>query len=550
MAKIADAAKLLRGQKLACLAGAGVSRASGLPIANDLTDAILAKIGATKREATALRSARMPFELFIETLLIFSELSPIYRIYRGGAPCAFHELAARWAQAGRLISVVTPNFDNLFEQAFRQHSVAYQRVWREAHFKNWAPRQGRLPLLKVHGSAHDDVSLGITIRRVSGRQGVELREALLRSAFSNVGADMLLVVGYSGSDKFDITPILGRLRNSAPPVVLVSHDRSAGTAATISNIRGNRKAGPFAVFDGYIVECDTDQLIRALGVGARTFVQRHDFLKNVDQWYQAALQWHDPALREYTLAALMQSAARPDLARPYFISCQSQSISAELKARASIGEARSGRDLGHFAEAVSAARRGYRLAARCGVPRLRAVASLELGILAADNKNSVSALRFYKRAEREARKAKAQDIVGIALGNSAIVLKNLGGPIRLKRALRNHQEALDIAISAGDKRSEGRTLGNIGNVYSAMGDETNAITYFRWAHEVAVLLGDAYHEAIWLANEGNELFKSNPRGATAKVERAKRIFAKLKSKSRVQDCDQYLKDFRRNRRKP
>lgn len=116
-------------------------------------------------------------------------------------------------------------------------------------------------------------------------------------------------------------------------------------------------------------------------------------------------------------------------------------------------QARALRDIGQLSEAKSKAHQALRNLTEAEPARLRFVAWLELGILAADEGRHAAALRYYRSAERRAREIDAPDIVGIALGNAAIVRKALGG--RRRRALKDYQEALLVAQSTGDKRSEG-----------------------------------------------------------------------------------------------
>lgn len=544
---IAEVAALLGGRRLVVLAGAGVSRASGLPIVLDLTDAILARLGCLCSEREALRAAQVPFELFIETLTIFSDVIPLYEIYAGGRPGTFHQLCGKMAQSGRLAAILTTNFDDLFERALSDVGIELDVVFLEEQFFSWRPGDTGIPVLKVHGSIVDVDSLGITIRRVAGQRGVAARDALLRTGLQETGADAFLVAGYSGSDKFDLTPILRRLGASAPELALIWHTTGLAGAAHLTPVADHASAGPFSNFRGWVIECDTDELVAALGDG-HGFVaaaEPADFTEKVDAWAERAIAAHGEGVRAYAVGALLVAAARPREALDALRRAEPEITSRELLVRCLIAQARALRDVGQLSEAKSKARQALRFLTEEEPPRLRCVAWLELGILAADDGRHAAALRYYRNAERRGREIDALDIVGIALGNAAIVRKALGGRRRHRRALNDYQEALIIAQSTGDKRSEGRTFGNIGVLQAVNGARSEAIANYRKAREIAVELGDRYHEAIWLANEGEELFAAEPDLARDQVLQAKAMFLSLGSDTRAAECDDFLRRFGR-----
>ena len=81
---ISVVAQVLARKKLVMLGGAGISRDSGLPVANELTDEVLRCLGMSGKSRDEMNRAQMPFELFIETLAACSEVAPLYEIYQRG----------------------------------------------------------------------------------------------------------------------------------------------------------------------------------------------------------------------------------------------------------------------------------------------------------------------------------------------------------------------------------------------------------------------------------------------------------------------------------
>jgi hypothetical protein len=73
----------------------------------------------------------------------------------------------------------------------------------------------------------------------------------------------------------------------------------------------------------------------------------------------------------------------------------------------------------------------------------------------------------------------------------------------LKKALLFQNISLQISINEGDKRSEGRTKGNIAVIYYKQDNIPNAIDYSKEALQIAIELSDLYHQGIWKHNIGD-----------------------------------------------
>jgi tetratricopeptide (TPR) repeat protein len=195
------------------------------------------------------------------------------------------------------------------------------------------------------------------------------------------------------------------------------------------------------------------------------------------------------------------------------------------------------------AQAIKLARSALIKAKKFEFTTLETKALIELGVLAADAKCYEQALRYYYKAAQLARHSSDEEAVSVAIGNAAIVRKNMGGARRLGRALRNFEESLAIARSVGDKRSEGRTIGNLGVLHSVMGNPLLAIDHFKEAIKIARELGDRYHEAVWLVGHADDSFAFNPLEAVALIQEGRAIFKDLGSEVRVLDCDAHLRRF-------
>ncbi len=158
--------------------------------------------------------------------------------------------------------VFTTNFDLLIEQA-----------------------NTRMPnnIVHLHGRIDDPPSIVGTIRTVTRPLRVDLASSL-RDAIVN--AELLVVLGYSGSDRFDITPALqqaGLIANGE--ILWVQHGSAPHTLA-----RGVREIIKEWGERQNVVYCDTgfllDRLAAAIGSPAdTTSPQIHD-----EDWWQVPLQ--------------------------------------------------------------------------------------------------------------------------------------------------------------------------------------------------------------------------------------------------------------------
>ena len=204
----------------AVLCGAGVSRDADLPIAEDLAKALLTTIAPDAGAATRLQSLLTPrtdapwlrFEGLLGVLQAHSD--PDLRVldrYRGGRVRDQHLLLAHYATNA---PVLTTNFDGLIEYAAGALSTIPRAFYSEGDFAHAvAPDAG---LYKLHGtlwklavggsplqvSTNDPDGPAATLNRISAVRHSKSRQAFLERIFRDYP---VVVVGYSGSDDFDVS---------------------------------------------------------------------------------------------------------------------------------------------------------------------------------------------------------------------------------------------------------------------------------------------------------------------------------------------------------
>ena len=85
-------------------------------------------------------------------------------------------------------------------------------------------------------------------------------------------------------------------------------------------------------------------------------------------------------------------------------------------------------------------------------------------------------------------------------GNLGIIYSTLG---QTEKAVKHHQQALAIARETGDRDSEGAQLGNLGSRYAALGQTQTAVEHYQQALAIARETGDRNSEGLWLGNLGS-----------------------------------------------
>lgn len=236
-------------RKNVILAGAGVSLdpPANFPIAvkiiNQLKQVIWPEhIEIPKNEirigdTNKLEGDFIRFEQLIDTLSIYDrELTVLDAVGYYQTPNLNHFNLARAAIMGDY--VITPNFDCLIEQAILKLNHTPESICTEDDFKDYPINEEAVPVFKIHGSyfkytGHGDdhevkkETMQASLTSISARNSLfslsDEKFNILNKVIAE--SEKLIIVGYSGSDDFDIIPNLIDIHPSH--VVWVEHDMSA-----------------------------------------------------------------------------------------------------------------------------------------------------------------------------------------------------------------------------------------------------------------------------------------------------------------------------------
>ncbi len=285
------------------LVGAGISMdpPSSVPSARMFVNELL-KYYAPEEEIQNLSELKsMRYEFLVEKIqnLFDKELTFLDYLDEAKEPNAIHIFLANMIM--RYNYVVTTNFDYLIEMALKKNLDGYPAF--HSHHKkvmviitkeDYQKKVSfQFPIIKIHGSKYDAIkgrstkdSLVTTISAL-GRErekgetfAIEPYKKPLINEVMN-GRD-LVIMGYSGSDDFDISPMLKELRNMKR-VIWIDHDQNIVTGKEeiykykpIKNISKISSSLDLSNLDKMLVEIASSRNLEVYKIRAKTI----DFVKD------------------------------------------------------------------------------------------------------------------------------------------------------------------------------------------------------------------------------------------------------------------------------
>jgi tetratricopeptide (TPR) repeat protein len=318
--------------ELALFCGAGISKYSGLPLANELKRRILETL-LERQDVKPVMRVRYPFEVFMQSvydprIVSDKKLNPgkILELFCRGEPNSNHVFIARLAKCGLLKTVVTTNFDLLIERALKneglKEEVDFERYCTEEDFRKHDPKEleGRFALVKLHGSADDPESVRVTLAAISSRSLSEKRIGVIRHLFSTGKHKLVLILGYSCSDAFDIVPQIQSIERSNKQVFFVEHSHSFKVISHISRKKGRN---PFRYFPGKWIKCNTDALIAGLWATLEDSIGECELLKSDSNWSLDTGQWlgdqkNNPIAKSFIAGIILGDIPLYNKARFYY----------------------------------------------------------------------------------------------------------------------------------------------------------------------------------------------------------------------------------------
>ena len=302
-----DLLALLRSQffcnQVAIMAGAGISLNSGMPIVygnNGLVPSILSHINMLEEDVKLVLSYKLPFEGFMEQIKKAGNFLELLNMFNGGNPSIIHFFLGELYNNSYINTVLTTNFDTLIEKTFENSNIKI--LHSKDHFESEKWNQNDKFLIKIHGCVSNKKDLAITLSQVANSTLASSREKALKKIFTNkLNHKSVLIIGYSASDIFDISPIIEKLSNKNISIYYISHSLLSSfkvkEISSISNIEtgeeiledGKIIKNPFCSYKGYWVSVNTNSLIKQIwsllfANSPKDEKYEIDWRSNVDAW--------------------------------------------------------------------------------------------------------------------------------------------------------------------------------------------------------------------------------------------------------------------------
>ncbi|MFX0077507.1 MAG: tetratricopeptide repeat protein, partial [Candidatus Hermodarchaeota archaeon] len=523
------------GVKLTFLVGAGCSidKPSCLPAGRRMMNALLDYTCAKSELDKIKKLEGLRFEQLIE--ILSERLDPELKIidFYGlcDKPNLQHFFLAEMMNQGHF--VFTTNFDFLIEYALIHSGVPKNKIkvviTKEDFEKFDNPHElysdGLKTLYKIHGSTENIItgiptraSLIATIQAFGankeGENAFQL-EGFKQPAFLNLTKDRTLVVlGYSGSDDFDVVPTL-KVLEDVRDIIWINHIQNDKKKENVYEIRVEdiQNYETLAKVDQILVDIkrmnyvnrvfrvdiNTSIMVKELvstqnEISSDIFdIDIHEWLSNnietpneVTQLYVPYKIYFDFDLFEDALPILDKmlkfAEEKKDLKLKTFI----------LSAMGSIYE-----EKGEIQDALTLFEEALQLDDHLEDSIGKATRLNNIGGIYYAQGHYQEALKRYKEVLQIDEQSKNSSAISIDLNNIGMIFRAVGN---YPKALILFKEALKISENLGNLKSKAVILNNLGGIYRDQGDYQEASKRYEEALQINVQLGDLRRKALLLNN--------------------------------------------------
>ncbi|TFG20496.1 MAG: tetratricopeptide repeat protein [Promethearchaeota archaeon] len=488
---------LIKGEQLVFIVGAGcsVDPPSCLPAGREMMEAIINYTCAKSEIEKILNLKELRFEQLVEIIRnnLDTELSLINYYGLCNRPNLQHFFLAEMIKKGHF--VITTNFDFLIEYALKQSGVPKDEIVPVITKRDFVSYddpnklldEGKKLVYKIHGSKKNIItgentndSLIATIQALgSGKEGENVFqvEPFKRPLFENISNNRtLVVIGYSGSDDFDVVPTL-RMLKDINSIIWIKH-----------MLDDNSKEEIYEIDD--LTSKESKELDKINQILIDIYKMR-----NAKHIYR--LETNTTRLIEDLLEV------KPKISSKYF------SINLKKWIRENITPAselmkygivnKIYYDFNMYQDSMRCSEEIISLAIKMDNPNWKAIALNYIALIYFTQGNYYEALKRYEEALR----------IDEKLGNlsgKATVLNNIGEIYRVKgdypEALKRYEEVLRIDEKLGNLSGKATVLNNIGEIYRVKGDYLKAIKRYKESLKIAEQIGDLSKKAGALINIG------------------------------------------------
>ena len=239
--------------------GAGMSRKAGIPTVEEIKARVLDAFHLSQYKEKVL-NLPFPFESFMEILTWYTSIDNLISIYNVGRPTEFHYILKNLLDMGLLRQMMTTNFDSLLEKTIEPNKLNI--LYKESQFVNFSSDIHNY--IKIRGCVlHEnkqEKSIRTVMNSIVQRRLRRRRKQAIEFMFKDAGLSTIFVMGYSCSDKMDITPYVRAIKDSDTEVVYIQHSGSYEEV----KIEPYSENDLFFGFKGYKCICNTDFFLASI----------------------------------------------------------------------------------------------------------------------------------------------------------------------------------------------------------------------------------------------------------------------------------------------
>ncbi len=462
-------------EKFTLLTGAGISidPPTAMPSTASLMEMLIQRLGIPQLHSVfrrAIDTERQTDSLRFEALLsiiqnvVDSDLGCLDFFSTQRPPNLSHKACARLLEKGW--HVITCNFDTSIEDARRTPSPVL------VHTKDYSTWDGRPALGKIHGSVRDKHgrksyrSIRATLSAVGrGGEGFLFDRFRLQYLKQVLTTSPLLVAGYSGSDDFDIVPLLKKtpssqdiiwIHHSETPARLLLGPNDSSLPDRVRRLLGALARGPRQEASVIVIRGNTGAILceiaRLQGFrlsAPHTANTNEDWVaKQLNTW-TAHLDL-DRHVKQAFSAELLLCLGMNQMAKPLLENNARAKLKTSSAVRfAKLAKVRLAEDSANMGQYPIAIRRLKRALEIRDLPgsKLNGQILHNIGNCEFDRGNYTAAKKYYRRALRDSQKR--QDVHGVASASFQLarVLQDQG---HLREALANCTRAIRPLRRIGD----------------------------------------------------------------------------------------------------
>ena len=481
-----------------------------VPLASDLGNRILsnAEYGVARDKLLSGYSNQVehgveysakyyPFELFVETIheqtgLVFS----LARLFKLGEPNFIHEFLASLVLTGKIWRLMTTNFDEHVETAIKNNSkMRYDEVIKvlmnESDFA-FLSNYTFCKLYKIHGTCSNIGSMRTTMKAIANSILTPHREKVIKQMFEE--EKIILVLGYSGSDEFDVNQALKKC-NKDSTVFWIRRPKQGLPAV-------DDLVYPFDGFNGNIIRVDLIDLVAFLAGELDFDYKPVGYFNN--EWIGIIQSWSEGlslGQKVHTITRLLpevqlidDSIQLLDCALDNRHLFSEEEISAFLLTQTNLT-----RDKGDIEKSDALGKENLGYSQKSDNKKSQALVFYTLGINAYNVGNYVEAEQYYKKALELSRALNDWHLLSYTLHQLGNLYYFSG---RVEQAETNFLESLEIQKQIGDEKEVAGNYHMLSRIHQDIGNLDEAEQLLRMSLELSERLGNEQGISTSLLNLG------------------------------------------------